>query len=697
MNTAPGAVSGERIFVEDLHPLGLFHAALVRSPIAHGRLRGVDAPKLTQGCVLIRSEDIPGQNFLEGYGDDPPILASDEVRYIGEPVAVLAGPDKSLVDRFASQCVVRADPLPADYSYEKFSSDRLAAKRTAVFGDPDLAFEKADRIVEGVFRTGRQEHWYAEPQGALVSFAYDKMEVYTATQWPFHVRSTVASVLDVRDDDIVVHPCEVGVHLDGKIWYPSLLSAYAALAALICRKPVKLFLTREEDILYSPKRPPSVLRHRAAIGADGGLLGLEVRAVVDIGAAAPFAEETLDRLCLGALGAYRCPAVRVEGFAVRTNTPPTGPFAGFGLAQAFFAMERHASKIAEELGIDPADWRLAHALGKNGRLPTGHQLKDDVPAAELMDTVIAMSDYRRKWSSYELLRRGRESKKAEPLRGIGIAFAYQGNGFLNNGNVGGNFSVEATLEKNGKLEIRTSAVCGSRETAALWRRVAAESLSMEASEVFVASNRTDSAPDSGPSSLSRNVAVVTRLIERCCVAIRKQRFRDPLPITVKRGSRNLHGFGWDGKKMEVGPFSLFSWGAAVVEVEIDPVLYVPNIRGIWLCVDGGKILSERKARSSLENAVIHALGWAACERIEPSEGAFSAGEPSHYDLATASSAPPVTIDFLWADSAVPKGIGELPFSCVPAAFAQAVSQAAGAPFDAIPLDPRSIRDALEGS
>jgi CO/xanthine dehydrogenase Mo-binding subunit len=523
------------------------------------------------------------------------------------------------------------------------------------------------------------------------------MEVYTATQWPFHVRSTVAAVLDVRDEDIVVHPCAVGVHLDGKIWYPSLLSSYAALAALACRKPVKLFLTREEDIRYSPKRPPSVIRHRAAIGAEGELLALEARAVVDVGASAPFAEETLDRLCLGTLGAYRCPNVRVEGFAVRTDTPPSGPFAGFGLAQSFFSVERHVSRVAEDCGIDPVDWRKSNSFGKHDRLPTGYTMKDEVPAAALIDTVVSMSDYRRKWSSYELLTRSRESRKEGPLRGIGVAYAYQGNGFLNNGPLHGNFTVEVTLEKDGTLEIRTSAVSGSRETAALWSRVAAEALALEPSDVRIASNRTDVSPDSGPSSLSRNVTVVTKLIERCCSAIRKQRFRDPLPITVKRSARNAHGFGWEGRNGDNSPFSLFSWGAAVVEVEIDPVLYAPAIRGIWLCVDGGKILSERKARSSLENAVIHALGWASCERIEPADGAFASGEPSRYDLATAASVPPIKIDFLWTDSAVPKGIGELPFSCVPAAFAQAVSQAAGASFDSIPLDPRSIRDALEGA
>ncbi|MFA6505198.1 MAG: xanthine dehydrogenase family protein [Treponemataceae bacterium] len=690
-------LNGKRVFVEDLHPAGLYHAALVRSKIAHGKLRGIETPKLSHGNILIRASDIPGQNRMEGYGDDSPILAADEIKYIGEPVAILVGPDKSIVDRLASECVVSADILPANYSFEKFSSDRLAAKRTAVFGDPDDAFAKAAHIVEGVCRTGRQEHWYAEPQGAIASFSYDKLEIFTATQWPFHVRSTVSSVLDVRAEDIVVHPCEVGVHLDGKIWYPSLLSAYVALAALVCRKPVKLFLTREEDFLFSPKRPPSVIRHRSAIGKTGELLALEARAVIDVGAFAPFADETLDRMCLGSIGAYRCPNVRVEGFAVRTNTPPAGPFAGFGLAQAFFAVERHASHIAETCEIDPVDWRKAYALGKNDSWIGKTTQKDTIPSAELIDSVVTMSDYRRKWASYELLKNGRESHKDGPLRGIGISFAYQGNGFLSHGRLSGNFSVEATLEKNGTLEIRTSAVSGSRETAALWRRVAAEALSLSDADIRIAPNSTDRVPDSGPSSLSRNVTVVTRLIERCCIAIRKQRFRDPLPITVKRSFRNPRSLEWGGKKMDYSPFPLFSWGAAVVEVEINPILYIPQVRGVWLCVDGGKIFSERRARSSLENAVIHSLGWASRERIEPLDGSFSGGEPIHYDLAPPSGAPTIKVDFFWNDSTVPKGIGELPFSCVPAAFAQAVSQAAGVSFDVIPLDPRLIRDALEDS
>ncbi|HCM25986.1 MAG TPA: xanthine dehydrogenase [Treponema sp.] len=689
----------DRRFLEDLSEPLMLHAALVRSPCAHGELLGIDAPRLPHSYALIKAGDIPGKNRLDAFGRAMPVLADDELSYKGEAIAIAVGPDRFAVEKLAGDCVVRFREDTPVFAYEKFSSDQLEAKRTAVVGDPDAAFESAAHIVEGVYRTGRQEHWYAEPHGALARFAYDKLEISVATQWPFHVRRTVASVLGVKPEDVVVLPCEIGTHLDGKLWYPSLVAAFAAVAAVVSKRPVRILFTRGEDARFSPKRPAVTIRHRAAVGPMGELIALESRAVVDIGAASPFAEEIIDRLCLGSFGAYRCPHIRVEGFAVRTNTPPAGPFAGFGLAQAFFAIERHADRIAETVGADPVEWRQSHALGKSDRLASGALLKENVPSAELMDSVITMSDYRRKWSSYELMRHSRAGKEGRrkdgPLRGIGISFAYQGNGFLSTGTESGSYSVETTLEKDGTLEIRTSAVCGSRETAALWRRTASELLALDDEAVRLAPNRTDAVPDSGPSSLSRNVTVVTKLIERCCAAIRKQRFRDPLPITVKRSYRSPKSAEWDGIRMEGLPFSLFSWAAAVVEVEIDPVDYEPKVRGVWLSVDGGRILSDRKARSSLTTGVLHSIGWATRERAVLSDGAYDLQEMLSYDLAVPSEAPPVRIDFTWNDSSVPKGIGELPFSCVPAALVQAVSQAAGRGLGEIPIDAAAIRDALE--
>lgn len=681
----------ERLFLEDASIEGQLQARLLRSPSANGVLAGIKAPKLPHSFNLFTAADIPGSNVLDGFNSKTPVFASDRLSYAGQPVAILVGPDKTALDRLASLCVVETKEEPPRFSFEKFSSDQLAAKRTSVVGDPDEAFEKAARVVELTSRTGTQLHWCPEPHGALARFAYDKLEVQVATQWPFHVRRAVAAVLAVKAEDVVVEAREVAAHLDGRLWYPSLVACWAALAAFLCRKPVKLTMTRTEDALYAPRRPPVAVRHRAALGEAGELLAIESKSVVDVGSGGPFAEETLDRLCLGSLGAYRCPNVRIEGFAVRTNNPPTGPLAGVGLSQAFFAAENLATAAAAASGSDPGEWRRANALSRGDKLSSGAVVKEAVPSAELLDAVMSMSDFRRKWASNELVRSSRgdssSARKSGALRGIGLAFAYQGNGFLSAGADKGHFSVELTLEKDGGLEIRSSAISGSRENAALWKRLAAEKLGIDIDDVRFAAVRTDAVPDSGPSSLSRNVAVVSLLIGRCCDAVRKQRFRDPLPITVKRSYRPPRQGDADGN-----PFAQFSWAAAVVEAEIDPSTYEPRVRGVWIAVDGGRILSERKARSSLEKGCLHALGWAYRENppLRADEASASAS-----DIFAPSECPPVRVEFSWNEAGYPKGIGELPFACVPSAFAQALAQATASNFSALPVTVEAIREALE--
>jgi CO/xanthine dehydrogenase Mo-binding subunit len=137
------------------------------------------------------------------------------------------------------------------------------------------------------------------------------------------------------------------------------------------------------------------------------------------------------------------------------------------------------------------------------------------------------------------------------------------------------------------------------------------------------------------------------------------------------------------------------WGAAVVEVELDPVEYTPLIRGAWLGIDGGRILSEKRARKSLRASVVQALGWASREQLRYTEGIISAEDFENYDIPNPSDIPPIHVDFIWNDSEEPKGIGELPFNCVPAAYLQAVSQAVDHHFQKIPLGPQDVWDAVK--
>lgn len=696
-------------FLEDISFRSMLFALTIRSPIAKGRIESIECPKMTSSYTLITAKDIPGKNQLEDCS--LPILAEDGLSYIGEPVAILTGPDPAKLEKYAEQCRVHALEESPVFSSQNVLENMILGKRRIVRGNTENVFDNAKTIVSGNYKTGIQEHWYAEPVGAAVEYTGGEEPafiIHTATQWPFHVRRSAARALNIPESKIVVEPAMIGLHMDGKIWYPSLIASQAAVAAFVTRKPVKLILTHEEDFRYSPKRNSSEIQIRSALGEDGELLATEITTTMNLGAAGVFTGEILDQCCLGALGAYTLNNVQLSGTAVRTNIPPQGPFAGFGMAQGFFAMERHVSRIADSLRQDPAEWRKNMHLGRNSSLAIGLALRENPDMDKLLDTAAAMSDYYRKWASFELLRLHRREQKnfergepwGSPLRGIGIASAWQGSGFLYAGSDKGAYTVELTLEKDGSLEIKTSMVSSNDDYGHIWGNIASDILSIEAGKVRVLARNTADSPDSGPASLSRNVTILTKLVERCCLAIRKQRFRDPLPITVRRVSRPLKNSGLvesfpvpEGRLFDSGSLSQLSWGAAVVEVEIDPAEYAPKIRGAWLGIDGGRILSETRARRCLKASVVQALGWASRERLEYIDGRIDKAQIDAYDIPKPCDIPPIAIDFLWNDTGESKGIGELPFGCIPAAYVQAVSQAMDHPFETIPLGAAEIWEA----
>jgi CO/xanthine dehydrogenase Mo-binding subunit len=707
-------------FVEDIFIKHLLFGITIRSPIARGRLKSIECPRLPNSCALIRAADIPGVNQLEDFS--LPVLAHDELSYTGEPVAILVGPDEAKLEEYAEQCKVLSEAESPVFSSHDLSGNSILAERVFSIGDADKAFAEAAGIVSGNYETGIQEHWYAEPVGAAAYFeaprhrdapeetggldkAKSNLIIRTATQWPFHVKRSVARLLKMDVNLIRVEPTLIGMHMDGKIWYPSLIACHAALGAFLMKKPVKLILTREEDFRYSPKRNGTEIRISSALGETGEVLGTEIDAALNLGAHGVFAEEILDQTCIGCLGFYKMANVKLSGRAIKTNIPPQGPFSGFGLAQGFFAMERHISHIADTRRQDPAEWRKNHHIGRGGHLPMGIPLKDSPPTEQLLDTAAAMSDYYRKWAAFELLRLRRQQNRwadrGETLRGVGIALGFQGSGFLYPGNDRGNYGVELTLEKDGSLEIKTSMVTSDDDFSHLWAHIAAEILSIDAARVKALSQSTEN-PDSGPASASRNITILTKLVERACLAIRKQRFRDPLPITVRRSCRpakNAEGAGSfpppPGKSLDPGSLAHLGWGAAVVEVEIDLVEYTPRIRGAWLGIDGGRILSEKRARRNLHASAVQALGWSSREQLQYTDGIITAESFDHYGIPKPLDIPPIHIDFIWNDSEEPKGIGELPFNCIPAAYLQAVSQAMDHHFQRIPLSSKDVWDAVK--
>jgi CO/xanthine dehydrogenase Mo-binding subunit len=485
---------------------------------------------------------------------------------------------------------------------------------------------------------------------------------------------------------VTVHPALAGLDGSDSLWESSLLACHAALAAYICHRPVKLILSPGERLSCSPHRVFSAIRIGSGLDANGAIVSRNIAVRVDAGSGGVFAKEMLDRVCMGALGIYKQNHFSLSGLALASKGPPRRPFAAFGAAEGFFASERHASIIADTLGIDPLQWRIQNNLTKKDALGLFSGNNPLFTDAGSNDTVLHLaatqSDYHRKWAAYQLLREAYRQDKPEhdgkKRRGIGIAACFQGSGFLHpgEGNSRSLCRVELTLEKDGSLEIKTSAALSSPNDEKMWRQIAADILSVE--EVRIIRDSKAAYPDAGPLCLSRNITVLTRLVVNACTAIRNRRFRNPLPIKVVRSSRPLLSEGWDGEHIDRNALNRLSWAAAVVELEVDCITCEPLVRGLTLAVAAGRIISEKDARLSLERGSLRALEWAA--------GCNGVMAPDEL--------PPLQIVFVPSDSLLSEGIGELPSCCIPAAYVQALSQAFDYPFKEIPLNPERMWNIL---
>jgi len=712
-------------FVDDITIKNALTGILLRSPVVRGILKEIKTPKLPYNVSMVTAADIPGPAFLQMSESESglldinkiPIFPEKELSWYGQPVAMLLGPNPAKLRELAEQCTILADTPSGEAAGEQPAENRdtwdanedkrnVILERNYSGGPISEAFEQAAAIVQGNYSAGLQDPWFTDPPGAIAQPGTENtMTVYTSTQWPGHVRSSVARCLGLKPAQVEVEAARLEIHLDGKLWASSLLACQAAVGARIRGKPVKLILRRDEDFLFSAKSVGADISLQSALDKQGNILGTRVTINADFGAFGIFAREILDRIALGALGAYSHGSVAIRARGIASDIPPAGPTTGFGFVQGFFAAERHASRIADSLGEDPAEWRKNFFIRKGRKLPIGVEFKNP-PMEELVYTAETMSDYRRKWAAYELLRKNRrkspspERNPYDPLgislRGIGIALAYQGNSFLYR-EPKTEEEVELTLEKDGILEIKTSLPWGDNQIHC-WRILAAKILGVETINVVSPSGSNRPAiPESGPACLSRSIALITPLVEKACMAIRKLRFRNPLPITVQRSYHPAKGRSWGEEPdpsvyMDENALACPSWGSAVVETEIDPVLFKPRIRGIWMAIEAGTILSEERAKKSVCAAAFQALSWATQEQVRYRDGKIDGECVKDYAVRT-EEAPPVAVDFLWSEGN-PRGIGELPFATIPAAYAQAVSQAIDHPFERYPVNSDDIWTAV---
>jgi CO/xanthine dehydrogenase Mo-binding subunit len=713
---------GSARYVDDLDREGMWFGLTVRSTIPRGLIRsiGFDRRVNWSEFTVVTAADIPGKNHVHLIIADQPCLADRQVNHCDEPILLLAHPDKHKLREAVDAVHIEYDLLPPVFTIEEserqdvivWSADNLIKSFLLEKGDVDSVWSNAAHIVEGEYRTGAQEHLYIENNGMIAEWNADSgVTVWGSLQCPFYVHKSLLSVFDLPADKVRVIQTETGGAFGGKEDYPSMLAAHAALLAMKSGHAVKMVYDRMEDLAATTKRHPSRVRHRTALDKDGRLLAMDIDLATDGGAYATLSSTVLSRATLHSPGPYVCPNVRVRAHSWATNTVPYGAFRGFGAPQAIFAVERHMDGIAAAIGIDPVELRRRNFLHDGDTTATEQVMRDPVILDKLLDRALSESDYYARRARFAV-----ENPPSPIKRGLGIAAFFHGSGFTGSGERYLNSLAGIDVTPDGKLRVLVANTEFGQGTNTVLCQIAAEAAGIAYNDVIMAPPDTSVVPNSGPTVASRTTMVVGHLIERACLqlldvlrehAALSAHFTPREFFAACERYRCAHGkveslcryeappnIFWDDKTYHGEAYPAYVWSVQVAQVAVDTVTYSAEVEEFWSVQEVGRVLNPVLAGGQIEGGIAQGIGYALYEKVHLQNGHMANNQMTNYIMPTAVDVPPIHIFF----EQIPfryggfgaKGIGELPHDGPAPAILNAIRDATGIGFHAIPLLPEDL-------
>ena len=684
-------VTGKATYVDDFSLDGMLYGVTIRTPVARGRIRGITfAPHIRwEEFVIVTAKDIPGHNGVALIDEEQPYLAEHVFHHAEEPVALLAHPDKHLLEEARRAVTVNVEPLPPVLKMEDAS--RVFKSFLVQKGDVDSVWSGADFVVEGEYSTGAQEQLYIENNGMVaVANANDGVTVWGSMQCPYYVHKALRRLFDLPDHKVRVVQLETGGGFGGKEEYPSMIAGHAALLAWKSGKPVKIMYDRAEDMVATTKRHPSVTRHRTAVSKDGRLLGMEIDFAIDGGAYMTLSPVVLSRGTIHAAGPYYCPNVRVKSRAVATNHPPHGAFRGFGAPQSIFALERHMNRVAEAVGLSPEEFRRRNFIRQGETTATGQTINEEVDLSGLMETAFRRSDYYVKRERFSKTNNETTSKK-----GIGFAAFMHGAGFTGSGEdyLKSMVGVEATAD--GRFRVLVSSTEIGQGTNTILCQIAAETLGADYDAVEIAKPDTASAPNSGPTVASRTCMIVGKLVESAALGLKQMMAQsDARPLRAFSQYTAPPGVRWDDEKYQGDAYGAYGWAVYVAEVTVDMLTWETQVDDFVAVQEVGKVIHPVLAAGQIEGGVAQGIGFALYENVVWRDGRMANNQMTNYIMPTAADLPPIRVYFAETPYAYgpsgAKGIGELPMDGPAPAILNAVEHATGLRVDHAPLTPELL-------
>lgn len=739
-------VLGEAKYIDDLELPGMWHGATVRSTIARGTIRKIEFSNDVDWSqyVVVRASDIPGENTIVHLTKDHPCLAAHEVNHPEEPILLIAHPEKVALLAALKAVRIEYDELPGVFNIEESEqavenndTDRIIWSGSDMGGTANCfkqylmysgdaketedglaaAFENADYIVEGEYFTGAQEQLYIEPNGVIAEcFRHASGEIESvcvrgSMQCPYYLVHALTLVFDLPEEKCRVIQVETGGAFGGKEDFPSVIGSHAALLAMKCGHPVKMVYDRAEDMAATTKRHPSRTRHRTAVSKEGKLLGGIVDFAIDGGAYATLSPVVLSRGTIHAPGPYEWPFIRVKAKAMATNIPPHGAFRGFGAPQSIFGLERHMDKIARVVGLTPEEFRRRNFLKGGGKTATGQPLAETVDMQKLLTRALDEHGYHEK-----LARFAEENKTSAIKRGVGFAAFMHGAGFTGSGERRLNSLVHIDVLPDGRPQILVSSTEFGQGTNTILCQVAAETLALPYEHILIAQPDTSVVPNSGPTVASRTAMVVGKLIERASnqllTMLRDHAGLPPdhtpeqfkvaaLKYLAEHGTLRsslryepVRPIYWDDELYRGDAYPDYAWAVYVAEVSVDMNTYIATVTRFDALQEVGKVMHPVLAKGQVEGGVAQGIGYALYEKCVWKDGRMMNNQMTNYIMPTSADLPPIHIHFEEVPSlhgpGGAKGIGELPMDGPAPAILNAIENATGVSFNAIPLLPEDI-------
>ncbi len=672
-------VTGKAYYTDDIpEPPGTLYGAIGWSKKANALIKKINLDEVikSEGVIaVVTAEDIPGRNDVGPVYDGDPIFAK-KAEYYGQPLYAVAATTTELARKAALKAKISYKTLKPIITIKEALKKKsfILKERIIKKGEALKAIENSTHRLKGNFTTGSQEHFALEGQVAFVIPQEDNdFKIFSKTQHPSETQQIIAKMLNQRSNTIVVETRRLGGSFGGTETQSFIFAAICTLLSKKTKRPVKLRVDRDDDIIITGKRHDFYSEYEVGFDELGVIKGLKLRLASRCGMSPDLSQAINERALLHIDNAYYLENVLVQNYLCKTNTASNTAFRGFGGNQGMMAIENIIDHIASSLKKDSAEIRRRNFYQKRKKNITHYNMRiEDNVMQEIFDQLIKSSNYKGRLLNVKRFNlKNKYIKKGIAMTPVkfGISFTTW---HLNQAG-----ALVHIYCNDGSVHVNTGAIEMGQGTYTKIAQLAAHALGLPFNKIKVTATRTDKVPNTSASAASSttdlNGAATLNAISKIKMNLaayvkRKYKIKNSEAIYengivkfkgksfkfnklikeayLNRVSLSSSGFyttpkiHFDKKNFRGRPFLYFCYSAAVSEVMIDTLTGENKILRTDILHDAGKAINPAIEMGQIEGGFVQGAGWLGCEEVNwKANGQITTHSPSTYKIPAVSDMP----------------------------------------------------------